>query len=378
MTEDAVTAQPLQNILQLLLIIAPADSASSLRSLARDDSRPAHGPASGPHRRSVHKLLDPAKTTAHVDNAREARRRHKTPPRAARAAPPFHRTPLAKMEEQLVRLLADTQSPQDGPRKQAELQLEQLYPNEAFPLSLVTVASHDFVPLDIRQCALLTLRTYVVSTWSAQFDEFKGQLVASEETKSRLRHSLLELATSNTDERKIKTAASYVVSKIASADFPDQWPDLLPGLLNLIPNATDAQLHGALKVLGDLIDECFNEAQFFQSAGELVKTMYSVATSAQRKPSLRALAVSVFRSCFDTLEMVMEDHKQAVKGFADETLSVWLPFFIEALKTKLPDAPSGDESSEAAEIWRGLVVLKLQVVKVGINLCEPEFFYDSC
>ncbi|KAF9640212.1 putative importin beta-5 protein [Lasiodiplodia theobromae] len=272
------------------------------------------------------------------------------------------------MEEQLVRLLADTQSPQDAPRKQAELQLEQLYPNEAFPLGLVTVASHDSVPLDIRQCALLTLRKYVVSTWSAQFDEFKGQLVASEETKSRLRHSLLELATSNSDERKIKTAASYVVSKIASADFPDQWPDLLPGLLNLIPNATDAQLHGALKVLGDLIDECFNEVQFFQSAGELVKTMYAVATSAQRKPSLRALAVAVFRSCFDTLEMVMEDHKQAVKGFADETLSVWLPFFIDVLKTKLPNAPSEDESSEAAEIWRGLVVLKLQVVKALMRI----------
>ncbi|KAK5010957.1 hypothetical protein LTR39_004612, partial [Cryomyces antarcticus] len=108
------------------------------------------------------------------------------------------------MEEQLVRLLAETQSSQQVPRKQAELQLQQLYNEEAFPIGLASVASHDSVPVDIRQSALLALKTFVLGAWTPQFDEFKGRVLVSDENKCRLRHMLLELATSGKEERKIK------------------------------------------------------------------------------------------------------------------------------------------------------------------------------
>ncbi len=272
------------------------------------------------------------------------------------------------MEEQIVRLLADTQLSDEGPRKQAEAQLQQLYSNEAFPTALASVASHSSVPLNIRQAALLSLRIFVQSAWSPQFEEFKGQVLINNENKSRLRGLVLELATASEGEKKVKSAASYVVSKIASADFPDEWPDLLPTLLHLIPAGTDGQVHGALKVLNELVDDCFNDKQFFVVARDLVKIIYDVAVNQSRKPVLRALAVSVFRSCFDILEMVLEDHKAAVKAFADETLSAWTPFFIDVLKSKLPLAPSENEErqeADTAELYRGLVALKLQVVKVG-------------
>lgn len=271
------------------------------------------------------------------------------------------------MESQLAQLLAEAQSAQDTTRKQAELQLKQLYTHEAFPISLVSLASRDSFPVDIRQAALLYCKTFVQAAWSSHFEEFKGQILVNDGNKTILRQRLLELATSDKEERKIKSAASIVVSKIASADFPDEWPDLLPALLQIIPTATDGQLHGALKVLLDLVDDCFTEEQFFKVARELVKTVYDVAVNDSRRPILRALAVSVFRSCFDTLEMIMEDHKAAVKGFAEETVSGWTPFFVSTLRSPLPPAPSDEgESTEtgAPEVYRGLVALKLQVVKV--------------
>lgn len=244
------------------------------------------------------------------------------------------------MEEQLAQLLAATHSPSEGPRNQAEQQLLSLYGHPEFPVGLVAIASHDSVPLNIRQAALLYLKTFVLAGWSPQFDEFKGQVLVSDETKARIRDALLNLSTSEQSDRKVKTAASYVVSKIASADFPEQWPDLLPRLMRLIPNGTDGQLHGALKVLDELVEDCFNEEQFFSVAKDLIKVMYDVAVNESRTPTLRALAVSVFRRCFDTFEMVMEDHKEAVKQFGQEALSVWIPFFVQMLKTRLPDPPS--------------------------------------
>ena len=270
-----------------------------------------------------------------------------------------------------MRLLTETQAPQEGPRKSAEWQLRQQYNNPEFPIALVSIGAHNNAPTDIRQAAILYLKTFVLATWSPQFEDFNGQLYADDGRKAQIRQSLLDLALSGRDERKIKSAASLVVSKIATADFPDEWPDLLPTVLNVLGTGSDAQLHGALKVLGELVDDCFSEEQFFKVARDLVKVIHGVAVNEAQKPTLRALAVSVFRSCFGILEMVMADHKTEVKGFADETLVGWIPFFIATLKAPLPPVPSDEDNGRedgAAEAYRGCVALKLQVVKTLMRI----------
>ncbi|KAF2216882.1 hypothetical protein CERZMDRAFT_55561 [Cercospora zeae-maydis SCOH1-5] len=275
------------------------------------------------------------------------------------------------MEEQLVRLLTETHSRQEGPRKNAEHQLKELYANPDLPLGLLSIGAHNEVPLEVRQSALLVLKNFVLACWSTQFDEFVGPLFIDEQRKLQIRQQLLEISTSSRDERKIKSAASLVVSKIATADFPDDWPDLLQNVMGIVSTGVDSQLHGALKVLNELVDDCFNEEQFFKIGRDLVKVVYDVAANNARKATLRALAVSVFRSTFDILEMVMEDHKAAVKSFAEENLAGWLPFFIEILKTPLPSPPpEGAERNdpEAAEQYRGFVALKLQIVKSLMRL----------
>ena len=271
------------------------------------------------------------------------------------------------MEEEVVRLLADTQATAETPRKQAELQLLALYTQPGFGKALISIGSHDSVPTNIRQSALLTLRQFILAGWNPVFEEFRGQILVNDEEKTQLRQMLLELAMSANDERKVKKAASYVVSKIASSDFPDEWPDLLPTVLHIIQTGNDEQLQAALAVLVELIDDCFNDTQFFSVARDLVKAIYDVAVNNAHKYIIRALAVNVFRSCFDILEMVLEDHKAAVKEFADEALAMWIPLFVEIMQSKLPEPPTVEEEeqrSATAEAYRGFVALKLQVVKV--------------
>lgn len=271
-----------------------------------------------------------------------------------------------------MQLLTETQSAQEATRKNAEWQLKQLRDqNVDFPLGLVSVGAHEGVSVEVRQAALLYLKTFVLACWSPQFDEFSGPLYAEDGRKAQIRQGLLDLAINGCDERKIKSAASLVISKIATADFPDQWPDLLPTVLTVVGTGVDAQLHGALKVLNELVDDCFGEEQFFSVARDLVRVVFDVATNESRKTTLRALAVSVFRSCFDILEIYMEDHKAAVKAFAEETLGGWIPFFIDAMNTPLVPSPAQIQDPNdlaAAEAYRGHVALKLQVVKVLMRI----------
>ncbi|KAJ5123278.1 Armadillo-like helical [Penicillium atrosanguineum] len=278
------------------------------------------------------------------------------------------------MEQELLSLLANTQSSTTATRQAAELQLKSLYSNEAFPISLTAIASHESVPVNLRQSALSVLRTFIGAGWSSMLDEFKGQVLVNEVNKVQIRRALLELATTtDTPERKVKASASYAVSKIASADFPDDWPELLPSLLQIINDAstTDSALHGALKVLLDLVDTGLSEDQFFNVARDLVSALFAVATSETRRPMMRALSVAVFRSCFDTFEMVLEQHKVAIKQFVDELLSAWSPFFVSTLKAALPQPPSSEEANKSGEVasqWRGIIGLKIQVVKTLMKI----------
>lgn len=113
------------------------------------------------------------------------------------------------IEDQLLQLLADTQLPAEAPRKQAEAHLQSAQTEPAFPTSLAAIASHGSVASEIRQSALLVLRTFVEKNWSGQ-DEDGGAavvVVVPEATKEILRNQLLELATSNDENRKVKSAA---------------------------------------------------------------------------------------------------------------------------------------------------------------------------
>ncbi|POR35350.1 Importin subunit beta-5 [Tolypocladium paradoxum] len=298
------------------------------------------------------------------------------------------------MEDQLVQLLANTQLPDQGPRQQAEIELKRARSNPAFPISLANVASHTSVATAVRQSALTTLRLFIENNWATDDPGDEPQVPISDEARKLLQQSLLDLALSPEEDRKVGLSAecpadrrvqrehgeltspsppSYAVGKIAIHDFPDQWPSLLPTVLGVMPSGTDAQLHGALRVLGDLVDESLSQDQFFSMARDIANALTEVALNANRKPMLRALAVSVFRGCLDLMNMVRESHAQEVEAFAKQLLEGnpassspgWNSFFIRVLQER---PPASDLSSGQPDSWNSIIALKLQVVKTLIRL----------
>ena len=275
------------------------------------------------------------------------------------------------MEQEVIHLLEATTSSVESTRRTAESQILNSYSNSAFPVTLLAIAQHSNVQVYLRQSALINFKQYIVSTWAPQHEQFKGTVYLDDATKSKLRNEVLGLCLGQDGqaESKITRAANGCASMIAVSDFPSQWPELLPSLLQIVsgPTSADAQVHGALRLLAELVESGFTEEQFFAVAKDLVGGIFTVATRAERRPITKALALSVLRECFDTLEMVMEEHEVAVKAFLDEALRGWIPFFFETMKAELPEPPSqGDETKEEGvpSTWRGLVALKLQVVKV--------------
>lgn len=159
-----------------------------------------------------------------------------------------------------------------------------------------------------------------------------------------------------------------MVSKIANVDFPEQWPTLLPTLLHLIQTGSDARVHGSLKVLTDLVGDALSDEQFFGVARDVVRVVYDVAMNSGRRDIIRALAVSVFRGCFNMMEIVKEEHELEIKAFADEVLAAWSPFFLQVMKMPLAPRADGQAVGDLSMAWRGTVALKLQVVKTLMKI----------
>lgn len=114
------------------------------------------------------------------------------------------------MEDQLVSLLANTQSSDQGPRQQAEIELKHARANPAFPTSLANIANHASIDTAIRQAALSTLRLFIERNWSPEDRDASEPLVdISDAARDQLRNTLLEIALSNEDKRLVKIAARY-------------------------------------------------------------------------------------------------------------------------------------------------------------------------
>jgi importin-9 len=101
-------------------------------------------------------------------------------------------------------------------------------------------------------------------------------------------------------------------------------------------------------------------------ARDIVKVVTEVALNENRNANIRAVAISVFRGCFDLMDIVKEDHLAEVKAFAEEVLGAWYPFFLKVLKSPLPEvAQLGDSQPDA---WNSPIALKLQAVKTLLKI----------
>ncbi len=112
--------------------------------------------------------------------------------------------------DQLGRLLSDTQLTDDSRRKKAEIDLKHAQSNPNFPVYLAAIACDSSIATEIRQSALSVLRGFIEHNWSEDDDDDAPLFHIDEATKHDLRNKLLELATRNEDDRKVKAAVRYV------------------------------------------------------------------------------------------------------------------------------------------------------------------------
>ncbi|KAG4302203.1 hypothetical protein PCK1_001475 [Pneumocystis canis] len=236
------------------------------------------------------------------------------------------------MEQKIHQLFLFCQSTDTNTRKYAENELEKLETIEEYPISLVNLASITTTEIYIRQTSLIILKKYVLNHWSCVFEEFRGP-IPNQHTKNQIRNILLELISS--DSTVIRNAAAHVISKIATIDWPDEWPELFDSILFKLSKGSEIEIHGGLKVLKELIDDVFTGEHFFAISQNLLSILYNISSNELYSIKIRAQTLSVFKSCIDSLGMIKKTHIEIINSFVTKILDSWIDLFVTIISRNI-------------------------------------------
>ncbi|KNH06317.1 CAS/CSE/importin domain protein [Perkinsela sp. CCAP 1560/4] len=226
--------------------------------------------------------------------------------------------------EQIANLLQNTLTPTDSIRKQAEAELTTLRESpekrqqlNACLLEILRLAS---MPAGIRQAAAIFLQNSIAAQWNVE-----SEFPLTDNEKDVLRSSILE--TVFLTDRKVRSALTWSITKIAECDFPKNWPGAL-SIIKAKLELRDAQVNQiAFAVIIALLCKYDSHTGLtHEIVPELIKVNQELAGAA-----LVALEQATASSDFTTAELGTNVFYHLCKlDFSDEieqTLPRWMKAF---------------------------------------------------
>ncbi|ODV95432.1 hypothetical protein PACTADRAFT_16949 [Pachysolen tannophilus NRRL Y-2460] len=204
-----------------------------------------------------------------------------------------------------VDLIVAQTSPDNQKRTIAEAEFNNLVQTDASNslLYLIEIALNENLDISLRQSSILHVKRLVPKYWSASFESFIGPNCVDENSKIKIRQSLLKLLT-NADS-KIRNSGAYAIVQLASSDYPDEWPQLLDELYNLVNNENHDyyKMLGGLTVLRELFDDLVTEEQFFEGRiGSIVLTnCHKLLINQNISIEIKIETLKLFISCLNQL-----------------------------------------------------------------------------
>ncbi|KAH9958982.1 ARM repeat-containing protein [Russula dissimulans] len=259
----------------------------------------------------------------------------------------------------IAQVLASTLNPDTSVRISAELNLSELLNNPLYALALAQLVLSQDAETSLRQMSLTCTRAtakgtkYVKEHWSPFFQQWRGGAPPAE-MKDQIRRTVFQ-GLSDPD-RRIRSLCAHTLSTMANSDWPDEYPDLLNLLVQLLLSGSSNSIHGAMQVFTEFVRTDLTEDQLLPVMRELLPVLMSIlSASEQHSPLTRSRTISVFRQCVEALYMVKDQHPQASKEAAANVLPAWL----DAFKALLDVNPQQDISGEQ---WDGLEI-RIQIFR---------------
>jgi exportin-2 (importin alpha re-exporter) len=167
----------------------------------------------------------------------------------------------------LAAVFAQTTSPDPTPRKAAEEFLQRASLQPGFGLALLQLAAAHGADEGVRQAAAVAFKNHVKFQWAPPEQESSAPQPAAigAPEKEHIKSGIVELML--LQPQRIQAQLGEALALMASSDFPDRWPTLLPELLAKLGSPDVKVVNGVLSVA----DTIFRRFRDQYKTVELVK-----------------------------------------------------------------------------------------------------------
>lgn len=152
-------------------------------------------------------------------------------------------------EEELSSYLEKTLSPDPNVRRPAEKYLEQMESQANFGPALLMLCNKPERAVHLRVCAAVTFKNYVKRNWRVS-DDVIGESGApadkiSGNDREWIKRNVVELMLTSPEQIQLQLSDS--ISIVSKEDFPAQWNDLLPRLVERLKGGDFSVANGVLR-----------------------------------------------------------------------------------------------------------------------------------
>ncbi|RHZ01197.1 hypothetical protein DYB31_003942 [Aphanomyces astaci] len=238
--------------------------------------------------------------------------------------------------DDLSRLLEGTLSNDTARRESAEAHLTESLSSPGFAL-LLTQYLQAPLSLSLAQLAAVLLKKFVLAHWEETTGEDSTYVIGDAEkgqVRNLLVHSLDNLAhgtaPSHFGDSKFQTAYSLVLAELVKHDWPEKWPALVPGIIELMATHTDF----ALKFFSVATDHIASD-HFVELVPLLFPHLERVFDSPSTPARLQGRVVAIVQTCLAMLGMMSQSGESAQAGVVlQATVSPWIGRFVRVLQSQ--------------------------------------------
>lgn len=240
------------------------------------------------------------------------------------------------LKSHILEVLQGALSPDQNIRCRAEEQIKVFEVMEDFGVCLAELTVDIQADLAVRQLASLILKQYVEIHWCKLSEKFV-EPETTELAKSAIKQMLpVGLQDSSS---KIRASIAYAISAIAHWDWPENWSDLFPLLMQAVHSADPKCVHGAMRVLTEFSRE-LTDINIAKVAPLILPELLNIFNLDTRYSiRTRARAVEIYNTCtcliYDTFRT---DNIESI--LPAEFVRTFTHALADSLK--VPNGPSSD------------------------------------
>ncbi|XP_014226258.1 importin-9 isoform X1 [Trichogramma pretiosum] len=260
------------------------------------------------------------------------------------------------MKEAIIDVLNCSLSPNKATRESSEQRIAALEVTEEYGIYLTQFVVDPSGSPPKRQLASVLLKQYVENHWSSLSNTFRPP-----ELKPLIKAKIKELLILGLKEplSKVRSAVAHAISKIASWDWPENWPELFDILIAHLNENDEHSVHGAMRVMVEFTRD-MSDNQLPNVGPIILQEMYRILSNdKQYAARIRARAVEVFTTVTQLVTVTAYTDKGLIDKYLQPVLPVYCEKFVEFLSCSDPRIDCGFKT----EIVKSVNWLVLNVSK---------------